>query len=200
MPDEWKTLPTFDLDYLRLLAQVVDEEPPQEHDAVMLGALVDLGIAQGDVFDPDPDSAGLLADAVRDGAKLMNDYFMNDAFVPHWPNSQWLATKPDDNFGFSFLGNGKLDYDRRAGAFTFWATWAPKRLGDPSELPASYYLKAFRDSGGELFRGDTLYRLRVPADIPAHDFWSIVAYEVGTNGSSTTQTTGSPSRPTTKPP
>ena len=96
-------------------------------------------------------------------------------------NSQWLATNPENNFGFSFFGDGKLDYDRRGGGFTFWATWAPKRLGDPSKLPASYYLKSFRDSDGDLFRGDTLYRLRVPADIPAHDFWSIVAYEVGTN-------------------
>ena len=42
-------------------------------------------------------------------------------------------------------------------------------------------LKNFRDSTGALFRGTNRYRLRVPADTPAHDFWSIIAYEVGTN-------------------
>ena len=31
-------------------------------------------------------------------------------------------------------------------------------------------------------RGNQHYRLRVPADTPTHDFWSIIAYEVGTNG------------------
>ncbi len=180
-PHAWKTLPTFDLDFLRLLAQVVDEEPPQDKDAVMLGALQELGIAPGVAFDPHPELADLLATAVGDGVVLMNDYFMNDAFVPYWPDSQWMATKTDNNYGYSFLGEGKLDYDRRAGAFTFWATWAPKRLGDPTKLPASYYLKTFRDSTGESFHGNTRYRLRIPADIPAHDFWSIVAYEVGTN-------------------
>jgi hypothetical protein len=54
-------------------------------------------------------------------------------------------------------------------------------MGDPHKLPASYYLRNFRDASGELFRGDRLYRLRVPADTPAHDFWSIIAYEIGTN-------------------
>ena len=34
---------------------------------------------------------------------------------------------------------------------------------------------------GALFRGNQHYRLRVPADTPAHDFWSIIAYEVATN-------------------
>ena len=160
---------------------MIDEEPPQDKDAVMLGALAEIGIARGIEFDPDFELAELLTTAVADGAALMNDYFMNDAFVAYWPDSQWLATKPGDNYGYSFVGDGKLDYDWRAGGFTYWATFAPKRLADPTRLPASYYLKTFRDSTGELFHGDTLYRLRIPADIPAHDFWSIVAYEVGTN-------------------
>ena len=75
-----------------------------------------------------------------------------------------------------------LDYDRRAAAFAYWATWAPKRLGIRRSCPPRYYLKNFRDSTGALFRGTDRYRLRVPADTPAHDFWSIIAYEVGTNG------------------
>jgi hypothetical protein len=65
--------------------------------------------------------------------------------------------------------------------FSFWATWAPKRLGDPTKLPASSYLKCFADASGELFKGDRTFRLRVPADIPARDFWAIIAYEIGTN-------------------
>ena len=178
----WHTLPTFDLDFLRLLAEVVDEEPPQEKDAVMLGMLGSIGIEKGKPFEPaDP---ALLEDAVAEAEAHMSDYFLNRAFEPHWADRQWLKTKSDDNFGFSFYGDGRLDYDRRAGAFTYWATWAPKRLGrfDPAKLPASYYLKGFRDSSGALFRGDQLYRLRIAADIPVRDFWSVVVYEIGTNG------------------
>ena len=77
-----------------------------------------------------------------------------------------VGNKPENNFGYSFYGNGVLDYDRRAAAFAYWATWAPKRLGDPRKLPASYYLKSFRDNSGALFAAAGLYRLRVPADTP----------------------------------
>jgi len=111
----------------------------------------------------------------------MNDFFLNHTFIPWWADRQWVDVKREDNFGFSYYGDGKLDYGRRAGSFALWATWAPKKMGDPTKLPASYYLKNFRDKSGELFRGDTLYRLRVPADTPAKDFWSIIAYEIGTN-------------------
>ena len=177
----WKTLPVYDLDYLRLLAAVVAEEPAQAKDAVMLGLLASLGIEKGKAFAPDGARAALLAAAVREGAARMDAYFRTRAFVPHWPDRRWLATAPGDTHGYSFYGDGRLDYDRRAGAFAYWATWAPKRLADPHQLPASSYLKCFADAAGEPFRGDRLYRLRVPADIPARDFWSVVAYEVGTN-------------------
>jgi hypothetical protein len=118
---------------------------------------------------------------VQEGAAYLNDFFLNHTFVPWWPNRQWVDVKRENNFGFTYYGEGKLDYDRRGGSFALWATWAPKRMGDPNKLPASYYLKNFRDGSGETFRGENLYRLRVPADTPAHDFWSIIAYEIGTN-------------------
>jgi hypothetical protein len=51
-PLTWQTLPTFDLDFLRLLAEVIDDEPAQDKDAVMLGALGSIGIAKGVAFDP----------------------------------------------------------------------------------------------------------------------------------------------------
>jgi hypothetical protein len=181
-PRVWKTLPTYDLEYLRLLAEVIDADPPQAKDAAMLGMLASIGIDKGKPFAPDREEAKLLTKAVEEGAAWMNDAFINRALAPHWPDRQWLGNKPESTYGFSFYGDGKLDYDRRAGSFAFWATWAPKRAGDPTKLPVSFYLKGFRDNSGDLFRGDRLYRLRVPADTPARDFWSIIAYEVGTNG------------------
>ena len=181
-PKAWKTLPTFDAGYFQLLADAVALEPPQPKDAAMLAMLTSIGIERGKPFQPDATRTQLLTSAAREAEATMNDHFMNHVFEPFWPGRQWQATKPENNFAYSYYGNGVLDYDRRAAAFAFWATWAPKRLGDPKKLPASYYLKNFRDSAGDLFRGNQHYRLRVPPDTPAHDFWSIIAYEVGTNG------------------
>jgi hypothetical protein len=180
-PRAWKTLPPFDLAYLQLLAGVIEADPPQAKDAAMLAMLASIGIEKGKPFEPDAEQARALTEGVREGAAHLNDVFLNHTFEPWWPDRQWVDIKRDDTFGFSYYGNGKLDYDRRGGSFALWATWAPKRASDPGKLPASYYLKNFRDASGALLRGDCAYRLRVPADTPARDFWSIIAYEVGTN-------------------
>ncbi|WFU05062.1 DUF1214 domain-containing protein (plasmid) [Rhizobium sp. CB3171] len=177
-PKAWKTLPAYDLTYLRLLAETIDADPPQDKDAVMLAMLATIGIEKGKPFNPQGEQAQLLKQAVREGAAQMNDYFLNRALVPFSPG--WLGLRLEGTFGYTYYGNGKLDYDARAGNF-YWATWAPKRTGDPEKLPASAYLFSFRDKSEQLYRGDRLYRVRMPADTPARDFWSIIAYEVGTN-------------------
>jgi hypothetical protein len=180
-PHAWNTLPAFDLGYLHLLAGVIDADPPQAKDAVMLAMLASIGIEKGRPFEPDGDRAALLTQAVQEGEAFMNDALVNHALECYWPGRRWLGGRRGSTFGFSFHGGGRLDYDRRAGAFAYWARWAPKGTGEPGRLPASCSLHVFRERDGELFRGDTLYRLRVPADTPARDAWSITAYEVGTN-------------------
>jgi len=57
------------------------------------------------------------------------------------------------------------------GSLYHWATFVPRRLGK-----ASAYLVALREAGGKLLSGTSTYRLRVPADVPARDFWSVIAY------------------------
>jgi hypothetical protein len=38
----------------------------------------------------------------------------------------------------------------------------------------------FRDGTGQRLRGGDTYRLRVPADVPVQQFWSVTAYDHGT--------------------
>ena len=180
-PKSWNTLPRFDLDFFRLLAEAVDLEPAQDKDAVMHGMLASIGIEKGEPFQPNPERAALLTKAAQAAERHMSDYMLNDAFEPHWPGSSWVANKPADNFGFSFYGDAKLDYDRRAGGFTYWATWAPKHFGEPGKLPASYYIFSFADHHGDRLDGNSSYRVRFPADTPTREFWSVIAYELGTN-------------------
>jgi hypothetical protein len=75
---------------------------------------------------------------------------------------------------FTFVVDGKLLVDERAGNF-FFACWLPKKFG-----AASAYPTILRDSKGELLSGTRSYRLRVPADTPARDFWSVIAYSLKT--------------------
>jgi hypothetical protein len=71
--------------------------------------------------------------------------------------------------------DGRLLVDERAGGFSFWATWLPKKLGS-----ASAYLLGIRDRDGQLLSGQKSYHLHVAADVPARDFWSVIAYSMKT--------------------
>lgn len=50
------------------------------------------------------------------------------------------------------------------------------------ELERAALLKNFRDKTENRSSRISAIGSPVPADTPAHDFWSIIAYEVGTNG------------------
>jgi hypothetical protein len=42
------------------------------------------------------------------------------------------------------------------------------------------YIASYKDSGGRWLDGDNSYRLHVPANPPAKQFWSVTAYDEGT--------------------
>ncbi len=53
----------------------------------------------------------------------------------------------------------------------------PEQLGG-----GTFYLTGIRDAQGQLLDGTSTYRLRVPGDTPAKDFWSVIVYSMQTKG------------------
>ena len=76
---------------------------------------------------------------------------------------------------FTYETNDALWIDARACGAFYWATFVPKKLGG-----GTFYLMGLHDSAGNLFDGNSTYRLRVPADVPAKEFWSAIVYDVDT--------------------
>lgn len=181
-PKSWDTLVKFDKSYFEDLATVVNEEPVQEKDLVMMGMLPSIGIQKGQPFNPDANAAKALEPAVKLGYDMMMQYFVTPgkALVPFWPDRNWDTlnlSKEQAELGFPFVTDEELLLDARAGGVYFWATWLPKHLGK-----GSFYLMGLRDSSGTLFDGSSLYRLRVPKDVPAREFWSAIVYSRATAG------------------
>ena len=166
-PKTWDTLPKYDLSYFENLSIVVNEEPVQEKDLVMMGMLPSLGIRKGQPFKPDAETAKTLEQAVKPGHQMMQNYFTTPgkALVPFWPDRQWQTlnlSRQQAEEGFPFVTADELLLDPRGGGVYFWATWLPKHLGK-----ASFYLMGLRDKTGALLDGSSLYRLQVPKDVPA---------------------------------
>ena len=72
--------------------------------------------------------------------------------------------------GFVFDEGDYLLLDERGSLF-HWATFIPRQLGK-----ASAYMAALHDANGDLLSGKGNYRINVPANVPARDFWSVIAY------------------------
>lgn len=166
------TLPTFDLSFFRDIAQVIDEEPLLERDKAMGGLLASIGIEKGRSFEPTGKVKAALEDAIGDANDYLEHLFETSGYSleRNWPDRSWLGIRRPSPEGFVFDAGDFLLLDERASLF-HWATFVPKELG-----AATAYLVGQHDGDGSLMVGDGLYRLRVPADVPARDFWSLIVY------------------------
>ena len=96
----------------------------------------------------------------------------------YWPDSRWQipALPVAVETAFSFERPSYLDVDARGiGYFSYYAP--PKKLGE-----ATFYLGTFTDAKGDLLRGDDNYKLHVPPNVPAKQFWALTLYDRETCG------------------
>jgi len=172
-PKPWHTLPVYDLTFFKDIAAVVNDEPAQAKDAAMLGLLASIGIEKGKPFDPTGETAAAFERAATQAYDIMQANLVGPGTLRLWPDRQWVELRLTPTENTDFMADGKLLVDERATIF-FFGTWLPKKLA------ASAYPTVFRDGSGALLGGDKSYRVRVPADTPARDFWSVIVYSMKT--------------------
>lgn len=178
-PKIWDTLPKYDLSYFKDLAEVINEEPILERDLVMMGMLNSIGIRKGRPFEPDAVTKRILEKAISDAHAYLQHLFLEEAFVNYIEGTQWATHNlpaEQAKAGWPFVTRNQMLIDARANLYHY-ATFMPKKLGG-----ASFYLMSLRDSEGNPLNGTSTYKMHVPADTPAKDFWSAIAYSSSTHG------------------
>lgn len=174
----WDSLPHYDMRFYQYIVDMLNVEPVRERDKVMMGMLYSLGIAPGKNFEPDELKASILKQSVVDARAILEAFFEDwgKAMSKFYPDRQWgyLAIDPKHLEAFTYETDTTLYYDDRAGGMFYGATFLPKSL----EGGGVFYLCSLRDSKGNLFKGEGVYRMRVPKDVPARDFWALVAYDL----------------------
>ena len=142
-------------------------------------AAASLGIVKGKSFQPDAKMKALL-NAAGDVAFKMAAV---DFFDARYPNKLIYA---DRKWEVAFLGGSPvfrkdsyLDFDAMINFFAkAYSTSDGMVLAMPGK--GSQYLVALRDADGDLLSGGLSYRLRVPANVPAANYWSVVIYDADT--------------------
>jgi len=177
-PKPLNTLPVYDMTYFTDLNAVVQREPVLERDKVMMNLLASLGIEKGKPFEPDDEMQSALLEGLACAYDTMQEHFVTKSVVPYWEDRQWGVWKFADGqpeAGFPYETEDRVLYDDRGGGSYFWITYLPKKLGG-----GTFYLTGLRDSDHNFFNGEDTYKLTVPADTPAKDFWSAIVYSMKT--------------------
>src|SRR5262245_23208815 len=162
--------------FFDLLAMLVDEEPRDIFGPLARFQMQAIGIEKGKPFKPDAKTRVLLAEAARIGGAMAraNTYASQSADVFYYPERKWQGVLPGNDY--TFTRDGIPQIDARNNAYYMAAGNSPammaKNVGQGSQ-----YLWTYRDAAGAFLQGAKSYRLRVPADVPMKNFWSVVVYD-----------------------
>ncbi len=176
-------LPYYNMTFIEDINDVVQNNPIREKDRAIYSLLQSIGIKKGEAFDPTP----VQKKAALEGLELAYSYMQKkfttegETVAPLWVKdgeklSEWSFWNfgPQAQLGFPFEDGEEILIDKRAASY-FYVTFLPNKLGG-----ATFYLTGLRDSDGNMLNGEDTYKLNVPADVPAKDFWSAIVYNMET--------------------
>ncbi|WP_180137528.1 DUF1214 domain-containing protein [Desulfoluna butyratoxydans] len=157
------------------LNAMVQREVMADRDLFFYAILQNLGIEKGKPFSPSPEQISLLEEAERVGYLMAvnNSFKKRIDGARYYPDRRWyvaLINTPDQ----VQPTHGEL-FER--------ASWFHEAIGSTRAMklskpgPGSTYLGQYEDSQGIGFDGGKNYRLVVPADVPAGQFWALTVYE-----------------------
>jgi hypothetical protein len=173
---ELNTVHANDFSYFEELNQIVQEEPSAALDPERLGLFASIGIEKGKPFAPDARMKKILTESAAVGNATVRAILFKsrnkDAF--YYPNSAWFTTFLG---GYEFLSQpGVRDLDARV-AFHYYATGITPAMAMKMVGIGSQYAAATTDSEGKPLDGSKTYKIHLPPNIPAKDFWSFVVYD-----------------------
>ena len=161
--------------FFEMLAQIVDDEPAEVFAPLERFYMQAIGIEKGKPFNPDPKTRTLLSDAARVGGAMARA----NSFASPIPDTYYYKDRKWQFVGdvpYNFLKGGVLEVDRRAYVYYMALGNSPAMMGKNVGV-GSYYLWTYKDAAGNFLDGANSYKLHIPANVPAKDFWSVLVYD-----------------------
>ncbi len=174
---KWSQMPPRGMAYWDSLDEVIQRNPIDERDRLLLAQLKFLGIERGQPFEPDERQKKLLEEGVLVG-EAMAKANTTDKRVepPFWEGTNWkhaLVVSVDQK------ANTYDQLDERA-AWFYEAVVISKGMLTETPGVGQRYIASYKDKASNWLSGENTYKLHVPADPPAKGFWSVTAYDEAT--------------------
>lgn len=171
----WSQVQPRGLAYWERLHAVLQTEPVEERDRMMMAMLAPLGLEKGKPFAPDARQKQLLIEGAAKGELMAKNLSFNKRFesARYRSDAHWdyvLTLDPSQEV------ENHTQLDERS-AYFYEAVTASRGMTLRKAGFGQAYLGAYHDSEGEWLSGDAHYRLRVPANPPAKQFWSLTLYD-----------------------
>jgi len=180
----FNTVHTNDYTFYEHLDRIIQYEPYEFLDAETRGLFASIGIEKGKPFAPDTRMRKILTDAVA----IANAAARSIVWYPRidgnmkgielYPgdDSAWIMAWVDKNVFFNGKDKHTMNSDARV-MFHYPYTIVTPAMAVSIPGKGSDYGLAFVDAGKQPFDGDKTYKLHLPPNPPANDFWALTLYD-----------------------
>jgi len=180
----FNTIHANDYTFYEHLNEVIQKEPLEMLDPETRGLFASIGMEKGKPFAPDARMKKILTDAVviaNAAARSIVWYPRVDGTmkgIELYPgqNSTWVMAWVDKNVFFNGPDGQTMNSDARV-MFHYPYTAVTPAMAVTIAGVGSDYGIAYVDSRKQPFDGSRTYKLHIPADPPAKDFWALTMYD-----------------------
>jgi len=183
----FNTIHDNDINFYYHVNEVIQEEPLEMIDAETRGLLASIGIEKGKPFSPDERMKRILTDAVAIGNATARSIVWyprvsgsvdNMKGIQIYPDtkSAWIMGWVDKNVFFNGQDGHTMNSDARV-MFHYPYTAVTPAMAVTIPGKGSDYGIAYVDSDKQPFNGSKTYKLHIPPNPPAKDFWAVTIYD-----------------------
>ncbi len=171
------TIHSMDFSYWEEINAQVQAEPLAGLDPEIRGLLTSIGIEKGKEFKPDARMKKILTEAAMVGSVTARALTARPRDQRHYlyPGER-VWTNPFIEGHYDFLMNGGILLDSRV-YMHFYATGITPAMAIRNVGKGSQYAIAYLDKDGNMLDGSKTYKIHLPPDVPAKDFWSFTLYD-----------------------
>ncbi|MEQ8186397.1 MAG: DUF1254 domain-containing protein [Candidatus Eremiobacterota bacterium] len=175
----YNTIHANTYEFYEELAHLLAREPVDFIDPELRGLAASIGIRKDRPFAPDARMKAILTEAVSVGNATARAicFETRDREAYYYKNSAWkMAFVGGDYRWLIDGGTGGRNLDART-LFFYAATVNTPAMAMKMVGLGSQYAYAEHDRDGNFLDGGKNYRLNIPGNVPARDFWSVVVYD-----------------------
>jgi len=175
----YNTIHANNFEFYEELHAVIEREPVDFIEPQLLGIAAAIGIEKGKPFNPDTRMKKILTEAVAVGNATARAIWLKprDESAYFYENACWYTAFVGGDYRWFVDGDkGARNIDART-LFFYSATVNTPAMALKMIGAGSQYAYCAVDSSGDYLDGSKNYKLHIPADVPAKNFWSVVVYD-----------------------